>query len=436
MNKCPNCGNVLDTGDIFCTNCGTKIADSVICPNCKRGISSSADFCTFCGYSINGSDKDRVNCPKCGNKVDLNDKFCTNCGFDLTRPLNNDDGFMDYLDSLEIKDIDEFIDNAQKDDYKLTSFDKLSNKNLSSSNIHDDDLKNSSSKDSHIYEDGLNLQNSSKSNGLSRNMAESDKSYSSSRDNGSSIISDTGIDDFSDENNMQQNSESNSPDEFLTKCPRCNKTVKADSIYCTDCGSVINPTLIKKQDYESKYETSNHKHKTNIISSEDMKNKLKNKSQKTEKINSGNKSAHKIKVLHSNNKTYNEAKHKDGTVKIASDNGIKSDIVSDDKGKSKDTNHEVDNIRNIESTDNELDHIRDNVKFDSGNSDDTGDELDYNRSIAKVNSGNSDGEDLDEYGEQYSSADELLKWYDIYQKGIISEEEFEIKKNILLRKED
>lgn len=50
---CPKCGANLATDALFCTNCGTKIAQpKKVCPNCGARMKEDALFCEVCGTRI------------------------------------------------------------------------------------------------------------------------------------------------------------------------------------------------------------------------------------------------------------------------------------------------------------------------------------------------------------------------------------------------
>ena len=57
---CPNCGEALEADDLFCTNCGTKIADDKpapkqdrSCPSCGKQVHGEDAFCPYCGGKLN-----------------------------------------------------------------------------------------------------------------------------------------------------------------------------------------------------------------------------------------------------------------------------------------------------------------------------------------------------------------------------------------------
>jgi DNA-directed RNA polymerase subunit RPC12/RpoP len=59
---CPNCGEALEAGDLFCTNCGTKIVDAEAkiapkedrsCPSCGKQVHDEDAFCPYCGSKLN-----------------------------------------------------------------------------------------------------------------------------------------------------------------------------------------------------------------------------------------------------------------------------------------------------------------------------------------------------------------------------------------------
>ena len=51
-NHCPNCGNMISDNDLFCINCGYKLAKR-FCPNCGTPITDDLDvFCFNCGQKL------------------------------------------------------------------------------------------------------------------------------------------------------------------------------------------------------------------------------------------------------------------------------------------------------------------------------------------------------------------------------------------------
>lgn len=49
---CPNCGNEVPDGALFCMKCGTKLAEEHCCPNCGAKLDSEALFCMKCGTKV------------------------------------------------------------------------------------------------------------------------------------------------------------------------------------------------------------------------------------------------------------------------------------------------------------------------------------------------------------------------------------------------
>ena len=57
---CKNCGTILEPGQKFCTNCGTKVDEQPIietstnrtCPQCHAPIEDNQPFCTNCGTKL------------------------------------------------------------------------------------------------------------------------------------------------------------------------------------------------------------------------------------------------------------------------------------------------------------------------------------------------------------------------------------------------
>jgi len=77
---CPECGNKLDWGTIFCPGCGAHIettANKIViatCPKCGHKIGLHQKVCTNCGTNLVEV------CSVCNNKVGLDAIFCPACG--------------------------------------------------------------------------------------------------------------------------------------------------------------------------------------------------------------------------------------------------------------------------------------------------------------------------------------------------------------------
>ena len=50
MMKCPKCGEELEDGATFCTNCGEKLTS--VCPKCGKSLKPGAKFCSGCGANL------------------------------------------------------------------------------------------------------------------------------------------------------------------------------------------------------------------------------------------------------------------------------------------------------------------------------------------------------------------------------------------------
>ena len=49
---CNNCGNQINEGDKFCTQCGTPVPQERLCPNCQNKLADNAIFCGQCGTKV------------------------------------------------------------------------------------------------------------------------------------------------------------------------------------------------------------------------------------------------------------------------------------------------------------------------------------------------------------------------------------------------
>ena len=77
MIKCPKCGEGLEDGALFCTNCGEKL--SVTCPKCGKTLKPGAKFCSGCGANLAELTKPTA-CPNCGAELEDDAQYCDQCG--------------------------------------------------------------------------------------------------------------------------------------------------------------------------------------------------------------------------------------------------------------------------------------------------------------------------------------------------------------------
>ena len=81
---CPNCGQEITEGSMFCRNCGARTGGNpmgMICAKCGSRSLPGAEFCEECGAKL-GSETIPVQsvCPWCGESLASDAVFCGNCG--------------------------------------------------------------------------------------------------------------------------------------------------------------------------------------------------------------------------------------------------------------------------------------------------------------------------------------------------------------------
>lgn len=124
MVKCNKCGASIEEKDKFCMNCGNKLENSAEidmiplvtleqCPICKNEILNEWNYCRFCGYDTNNSNQgvtilkkivDDVNCNSkilrfcttCGKKYHDDSLKCNECGTEIPKPKENYYGNFSY----------------------------------------------------------------------------------------------------------------------------------------------------------------------------------------------------------------------------------------------------------------------------------------------------------------------------------------------------
>lgn len=80
ITKCQKCGTVVEEGNKFCSNCGSKFiketnaSGGCKCTECNCDVPAESKFCPNCGTPMVRK------CSNCGNELKQGDKFCSKCG--------------------------------------------------------------------------------------------------------------------------------------------------------------------------------------------------------------------------------------------------------------------------------------------------------------------------------------------------------------------
>lgn len=76
MKKCTQCGQMLEDGQLFCTQCGTPVPDKKRCTACGAELDEELNFCPQCGQKI----VKLCYCTQCGTKLGEGMMYCPACG--------------------------------------------------------------------------------------------------------------------------------------------------------------------------------------------------------------------------------------------------------------------------------------------------------------------------------------------------------------------
>ena len=99
MFTCKVCGNTVEAGQAFCTQCGADVAENYesVCSSCGMKNAGGNRYCSKCGNILGALSKPA--CAICGAKNMPGTKFCVSCG----APLPRNEETHTHADILELR---------------------------------------------------------------------------------------------------------------------------------------------------------------------------------------------------------------------------------------------------------------------------------------------------------------------------------------------
>lgn len=111
--NCPNCGKHISDISSFCENCGASISKDIYlsyrlsdvkkCPECNNLNDIYDNVCSVCGKKLPiASESYLIECPGCSNPILDDGNYCRYCGYDFKKhDYNSEEGFGSFVKKIK-----------------------------------------------------------------------------------------------------------------------------------------------------------------------------------------------------------------------------------------------------------------------------------------------------------------------------------------------